>query len=332
MTRILAIESSCDETSAAVCQDGKILSNVVSSQIQHSKYGGVIPELASRLHQQKIVAVVSMALEKAEIDQKELDAISFTRGPGLLGALLVGTCFAKTYALGLGIPLIDVDHMQAHVLANFLQKTPPEFPFICLTVSGGHTQLVLVKDYLDMEILGQTIDDAAGEAFDKAAKIMGLPYPGGPQIDRNAKTGNIRFYDFPTPRIGKYEFSFSGIKTSLLYLLKRNLKTNPDYISQNLSDICASYQHRIITILLNKLAVAVEEYGVKDVAIAGGVSANSYLRTKFREMCESKGWRAHIPAFQFCTDNAGMIAIAGYYKHLAGKHTDLYVTPFTRSK
>jgi len=330
MPYILAIESSCDETSAAILTDGKVKSNIISSQLQHSEYGGVIPELASRLHQQQIIRVVNQALKQAEVDKRQLDAVAFTRGPGLLGALLVGTCFAKAYAFGLGIPLIEVNHMQAHVLANFLNPQPPAFPFICLTVSGGHTQLVLVRDYLDMELLGQTIDDAAGEAFDKAAKIMGLPYPGGPHIDRHARQGRRDFYNFPTPEVGAKQFSFSGLKTSMLYLLRKGLQEDPQYIEKHLDDLCASYQYRIVSILLDKLEQAALEQGVAHLAIAGGVSANSELRSRFQQLCQDRGWTAHIPAFEYCTDNAAMIGIAAHYKYLAGEFTDLSAVPFTR--
>lgn len=308
----------------------EVLSNVISSQLQHSDYGGVIPELASRLHQQQIVRVVQQALGDAKLDPKELDAVAFTRGPGLLGALLVGTCFAKAYAYGLGKPLIDVDHMQAHVLANFLSPTPPEFPFLCLTVSGGHTQLVLVKDYLEMEILGQTIDDAAGEAFDKAAKIMGLPYPGGPEIDRLAKEGDASSFSFPKPDVGPYSFSFSGLKTSILYLIQREIKRDPDFLKTQMANLAASYQRRIVEILLEKLAYAARQHQVKDLAIAGGVSANTELRASFLNLCEQNDWRAHIPDFAFCTDNAAMIGVAAQFQFEAGKFTDLKTSPFAR--
>lgn len=330
MAILLAIESSCDETSAAICREGVILSNVITSQLEHEKYGGVIPELASRLHQQQIVRVVEAAMNQANIDKKELDAIAFTQGPGLLGALLVGVSFAKGLALGLNIPLITVDHMQAHILANFLSPTPPEFPFLCLTVSGGHTQLVLVKDHLEMEILGQTRDDAAGEAFDKAAKIMGLPYPGGPLIDKYAKEGNPKFHRFPSSDVGGWEFSFSGIKTSLLYFLQKETKADPDFLTKHLADVCASYQYQIVETLLKKMQAAAEATGVKHLALAGGVSANSELRRRFQEMCVKHKWQAHIPDFQYCTDNAGMIAIAGYYKYLKDDFADLTAAPFTR--
>ncbi len=330
MPIILAIESSCDETSAAILRDKEVLANVISSQLQHSEYGGVIPELASRLHQQQIVRVVQAALRKSGVSQDQLDAVAFTRGPGLLGALLVGTCFAKSYAFGLDIPLIEVNHMQAHVLANFLDESPPVFPFICLTVSGGHTQIVLVRDFLDMEIIGQSIDDAAGEAFDKAAKILGLPYPGGPHIDKLAQSGDPSTFSFPTPDVGTFEFSFSGIKTSMLYLLRDGVRANPDFIQEHLSDLCASYQAHIVKVLLDKLMLAAKTYDVRHLAIAGGVSANSVLRAQFAERCNQAGYTPHIPAFEFCTDNAGMIGIAAYFKFQAQQFTSLTATPFTR--
>ncbi|MEZ4775066.1 MAG: tRNA (adenosine(37)-N6)-threonylcarbamoyltransferase complex transferase subunit TsaD [Bacteroidia bacterium] len=330
MPIILAIESSCDETSSAVIRDGRILVNLISSQLAHSEYGGVVPELASRLHQQQIIRVVQQSLSTAKISLQELDAIAFTRGPGLLGALLVGTCFAKSLAYGLNLPLIEVNHMQAHVLANFISDNPPEFPFLCLTVSGGHTQLVLVRSHQDMEIIGKTIDDAAGEAFDKAAKIMGLPYPGGPLIDKYASSGNPKAFSFPRPDIGRYEFSFSGLKTSILYLIRDHLKENPSFLQERLEDLCASYQDKIVSILLEKFHLAAKDFGVKHLAIAGGVSANSELRRRFETMCRKEGWTAHIPAFEYCTDNAGMIAIAGHFKFLSGDFTDLKAIPFTR--
>lgn len=332
MSLILAIESSCDETSAAVLQDGRILSNVVASQLEHSLYGGVVPELASRLHQQQVVRVVKLALKEAGTIAPSLNAVAFTRGPGLLGALLVGTCFSKAFALGLGIPLIEVNHMQAHVLANFLLPSPPQFPFICLTISGGHTQIVLVKDYLDMEVVGQTIDDAAGEAFDKAAKILGLGYPGGPLIDKLAKEGDPTRFSFPKPKVDRLDFSFSGLKTSLIYFLREKLKQNPNFIEENLPDICASYQQRIITYLIEKLSTAAGKYKVRHLAIAGGVSANTSLRRDFQKLCDGLGCKAHIPDFQYCTDNAGMIAIAGWYKFLREDFSPQTITPFTREK
>lgn len=310
--------------------DRKVISNIVSSQLEHKDYGGVVPELASRLHQQQIVRVVQEALSTAALKAEDLDAIAFTRGPGLLGALLVGTSFAKGMALGLNIPLVDVNHMQAHVLANFLAPNPPSFPFLCLTVSGGHTQIILVKDYLKMELIGETIDDAAGEAFDKAAKIMGLPYPGGPEIDRMAEKGDATKFAFPKPRVGRFEFSFSGLKTSLLYLLKKGLKDNPEFITENIADVCASYQSRIVDVLLEKLEDAAKMTGVKDLAIAGGVSANSELRRRFVLLGEELGITTHIPSFEYCTDNAAMIAMAGQLRLEAGMTTGLDAVPFTR--
>lgn len=332
MQMILAIESSCDETSAAVISQGKVLSNVISSQLEHSIYGGVIPELASRLHQQQIIAVTQEAIRIAGIQKSDLDAVAFTRGPGLAGALLVGICFAKAFALGLDIPLIEVNHMQAHVLANFLSETPPSFPFLCLTVSGGHTQIVLVRSALDMEVIGQSIDDAAGEAFDKAAKVMDLGYPGGPVIDKLAQNGNPKRFSFPKPNIPGLDFSFSGLKTSLLYFLRDGLKENPNFIEENKEDICASYQRRIVSYLLGKLKDAAQQHGIQHLAIAGGVSANSYLRSEFMALCQRKNWIGHIPKFEFCTDNAGMIAIAAHFKFLANEFCDQTAVPFTREK
>ncbi len=332
MGTLLAIESSCDETSAAVLTDGQVISNVISSQLEHSKYGGVIPELASRLHQQKVVLVVREALEQSGISPADLDAVAFTRGPGLMGALLVGTCFAKAYALGLGIPLIEVNHMQAHVLANFISPQPPTFPFLCLTVSGGHTQIVLVRGPLGMEVVGESIDDAAGEAFDKAAKIMELGYPGGPKIDRLAQQGDPKRFSFPKPNIPGLNFSFSGLKTSLLYFLRDQLKQDENFLQEQMPDICASFQHRIVTYLLGRFEEAAKKFDVRELAIAGGVSANSELRAAFQKMCEKNGWRAHIPKFEFCTDNAAMIGMAAHFKFLAGEFTDQTVTPFARER
>lgn len=332
MIRILAIESSCDETSAAVLEDGKVLSNIISSQLEHSEWGGVVPELASRLHQQQIIRVVAKALDTSGIDKSELSAVAFTRGPGLLGALLVGTSFAKAFAYGLGIPLVAVNHMNAHVLANFLSPTPPKFPFLCLTVSGGHTQLVLVRDFLDVEIVGQSIDDAAGEAFDKAAKIMDLGYPGGPAIDKLAKTGDGKRFTFTRPYLQGLDFSFSGLKTSLMYFLRDQLKADPEFLNENKADVWASYQRRIVTYLLDRFETAAVQYGVQHLAIAGGVSANSELRASFQAMCDQKDWTAHIPEFEYCTDNAAMIGIAGHHAFLAGKFAPQTVTPFTREK
>lgn len=336
---LLAIESSCDETAAAVLQDGVVRSNIISSQLEHADYGGVIPELASRLHQQNIVRVVDKALRAAEVDKSALSAVAYTRGPGLLGALLVGISYAKSLAYGLDIPSIEVNHMEAHVLANFLAPSNengsfsvPEFPFLCLTVSGGHTQLVLVRNYLSMEIIGETIDDAAGEAFDKAAKLLGLPYPGGPQVDKMAKLGNPKAFAFPTPNVGEFEFSFSGLKTSLLYQVRDGVAANPQFVQENTADLCASYQHKIVSVLLTKLEAAAKKHRVRHLAIAGGVSANAELRTRFAELCQKRGWTAHIPSFEFCTDNAAMIGIAGYYKFLAREYAPLDAIPFTRGE
>ncbi|WP_374166701.1 tRNA (adenosine(37)-N6)-threonylcarbamoyltransferase complex transferase subunit TsaD [Arcticibacter sp. MXS-1] len=330
MATILAIESSCDETSAAICKDGKILSNIIATQAVHQKYGGVVPELASRAHQQNIIPVVQEAVAAAKISKKDIDGVAFTRGPGLLGSLLVGTSFAKAFALANSLPLIEVNHMQAHVLAHFIDDPKPSFPFLCLTVSGGHTQIVLVKNYFDMEIVGETNDDAAGEAFDKTAKILGLPYPGGPLIDKYAREGNPHAFAFPEPQITGLDFSFSGLKTSILYFVRDRQKEDPAFLEKNMADICASVQYRIITILLNKLRKAARQYRISDVAIAGGVSANSGLRTMLQEAAEKNGWQVFIPAFQYCTDNAGMIAIAGYYKYLNHDFVDQDVAPMAR--
>ena len=322
---ILSIESSCDDTSAAVLCNKKVLSNVVATQEIHKQYGGVVPELASRAHQQNIVPVVHQALAKANIDKKQLSAIAFTKGPGLLGSLLVGTSFAKSLALGLNIPLIQVNHMQAHILAHFIedpeQKAPP-FPFLAMTISGGHTQIVLVKDYFDMTVLGETLDDAVGEAFDKSAKLLGLPYPGGPLIDKYAKEGNPHAFEFPKPKVDGLNFSFSGLKTSILYFIQRNVQKNPDFIQENLADICASIQHTIIAILMQKLKAAVKETGIKHIAIGGGVAANSGIRGKLKQMETDKGWTTYIPKFSYCTDNAGMIGIVGYLKYLGNEFAE----------
>jgi len=327
---ILAIESSCDETSVAVCNNGKITANVIANQTIHENYGGVIPELASRVHQQNIVPAVQQALAIAKVNKNELNGVAFTRGPGLLGSLLVGVSFAKSFALALDLPLIAVNHMQAHILAHFIDDPKPKFPFLCLTVSGGHTQIVLVKDYFDMEIVGETLDDAAGEAFDKTAKILNLPYPGGPLIDKHAQKGNPKAYQFPEPQIQGLNFSFSGFKTAILYFIRDQQKINPLFIEQNLDDICASVQDSIVKILLNKLKKAAKQYGINEIAIAGGVSANSGLRNALSEMKDSLGWNVYIPAFQYCTDNAGMIAIAGYHKFLAGEFVGQDVSPMAR--
>ncbi|WP_299990688.1 tRNA (adenosine(37)-N6)-threonylcarbamoyltransferase complex transferase subunit TsaD [uncultured Pontibacter sp.] len=329
---ILAIESSCDETSAAVIRGGKVLSNVIATQAVHEKYGGVVPELASRAHQQNIIPVVQQALNTANVNKTDLNAVAFTRGPGLLGALLVGSSFAKSFALGLNIPLIDVNHMQAHILAHFIDDPKPNFPFLCLTVSGGHTQVVLVKDHLDMEIIGQTTDDAVGEAFDKTAKMLGLPYPGGPMLDKTAAQGNPKAFEFPVGNMPGYDFSFSGIKTSVLYFLKDKTKDNPNFVQENLADICASVQYTLIKTLLKKVVLAAKDLSIKEVAIAGGVSANSGLRQALQDYAKKYDWNVYIPAFQYCTDNAGMIAITAHYQYLKGDFADQYVSPEPRMK
>ncbi|MBL7781117.1 MAG: tRNA (adenosine(37)-N6)-threonylcarbamoyltransferase complex transferase subunit TsaD [Saprospiraceae bacterium] len=326
---ILAIESSCDDTSAAIIRDGEVLSNCIANQEAHRQYGGVVPEVASRAHQANIVPVVDLALNKAGVRKEDIGAVAFTRGPGLLGSLLVGTSFAKAYALSYGLPLIEVNHMHAHVLAHFAENPKPAFPFLCLTVSGGHTQIVLVRDYLDMEVIGETLDDAAGEAFDKTGKILNLGYPAGPVIDKLAREGTPRFA-FPEPAIAAYNFSFSGLKTSILYFLKKEMAANPDFITENLNDICASVQQSIITILLKKLRKAARETGIREIAIAGGVSANSGLRRALEEMGAREGWNTYIPAFQYCTDNAGMIGVAAYYKYLKGEFCSQDAVPFAR--
>jgi N6-L-threonylcarbamoyladenine synthase len=330
MPIILAIESSCDDTSAAICADGVILSNVIANQTIHQAYGGVVPELASRVHQQNIVPAVQQALLAAKVSKNDVTAVAFTRGPGLLGSLLVGVSFAKAFALAKNLPLIEVNHMQAHVLAHFIGDPKPSFPFLCLTVSGGHTQIVLVKDYFDMQVIGQTTDDAAGEAMDKTSKILGLPYPGGPLIDKHARSGNPDAYKFPEPQIPGLDFSFSGLKTSILYFIQNNVKLNPNFIEENLNDICASVEKRIATILLNKLKRAADEYGIKDIALAGGVSANTGLREGLLAMGNKNGWNCFIPKLEYCTDNAAMIAIAGYHKYLKGEFVGQDVAPLAR--
>ncbi|MGY8887155.1 MAG: tRNA (adenosine(37)-N6)-threonylcarbamoyltransferase complex transferase subunit TsaD [Flavobacteriales bacterium] len=315
---ILGIESSCDDTAAAVINNGIVLSNVVATQKIHEDYGGVVPELASRAHQQNIVPVVEQALRKANIDKKQLSAIAFTRGPGLMGSLLVGTSFSKSLALGLGIPLIDVNHMQAHILAHFIKSESqkiPKFPFIALTISGGHTQIVKVTDYFSMEILGQTIDDAVGEAFDKSAKILGLSYPGGPILDAFAQKGNPKAYTFPKPKVNPMDFSFSGLKTAILYFVEKEVKQNSNFITENMEDICASIQHTIVDYLMDKLKNAVKHTGIKEIAIGGGVSANSGVRKAITEAEGKYGWNTYIPKFEYCTDNAAMIAIVGELKY-----------------
>ncbi len=344
-TTILAIESSCDETSAAVCTDGKILSNFIANQTVHEKYGGVVPELASRAHMQHIVPVVDAALSTAGCDLSAVDAVAFTQSPGLIGSLLVGTQFAKSLALALNKPLIAVHHMQAHVLANLIPDERPAFPFLCLTVSGGHTQIVLCKSPVDLKVIGETIDDAAGEAFDKSAKMLGLPYPGGPLIDKYAATGNPQRFKFPEPQIPGLNFSFSGLKTSILYFLKNAGTSNvykeefladeaaqKKFIEENLNDICASIQDRIISILLNKLKKAAQETGITSLCLAGGVSANSGLRKSFTELGEKMKWKTFIPAFQYCTDNAAMIAITAYYKYQTNQFAELNTVPNARAE
>lgn len=330
MSIILAIESSCDETSVSICNNGKITANVIANQTIHQNYGGVIPELASRVHQQNIVPAVEQALSDSKVNKKDIDAVAFTRGPGLLGSLLVGVSFAKAFALAQDLPLIAVNHMHAHILAHFIGEKNPSFPFICLTVSGGHTQLVLVKDFNSMEIIGETLDDAAGEAFDKTAKILDLPYPGGPMIDKFAKEGDPHKFKFAVPKIDGLNFSFSGFKTSILYFLKSEIAKNPNFITENLNDLCASVQHNIVNILLNKLKKAADQYNIKEIAIAGGVSANSGLRDGLKSMASVEGWEIYIPAFEHCTDNAAMVAITGYYKYLAGDFVDQTITPAAR--
>lgn len=332
---VLGIESSCDDTAAAVLSNGKILSNVVATQEIHKKYGGVVPELASRAHQQNIVPVIHEALSQAGIDKKDLSAIAFTRGPGLMGSLLVGTSFAKSLALGLKIPLLEVNHMQAHILAHFINEEgfeKPKFPFLALTISGGHTQIVRVSDYFEMDVIGQTLDDAVGEAFDKSAKILGLPYPGGPLVDRYAQQGNPKAFEFPKPKVEGLDFSFSGLKTSILYFIQKKTKENPHFIEENLNDICASIQYTIIGILMSKLKKAVKQTGINQIAIGGGVSANSGIRKTLKEAEQKYGWKTYVPKFEYTTDNAAMIAIAGHYKFLKGDFADMSITAQARYK
>ncbi|AFL86125.1 putative glycoprotease GCP [Belliella baltica DSM 15883] len=329
---ILAIESSCDETSASVISNGKILNNIVATQSVHEKYGGVVPELASRAHQQHLIPVVHEAIESSGISKKELSAIAFTKGPGLMGSLMVGVSFAKSFAFALGVPLIDINHMEAHILAHFIDEPKPEFPFICLTVSGGHTQLVLVKDYLDMQVIGETMDDAVGEAFDKTAKLLGLPYPGGPLIDQYAKDGNSKAFQFPISNMPDLTFSFSGIKTAVLYFLRDNLKENPQFVEHNLADICASVQYTLIQTLMQKLKKAAKQYKIKNIAIAGGVSANSGLRKELETLAKEFKWNVFVPKFEYCTDNAAMIAMAAHFKYQNGQFCGLDVSPEARMK
>ena len=332
---ILGIESSCDDTSAAILCNGKVLSNVVASQKIHELYGGVVPELASRAHQQNIVPVVDQALKQANIKKTDLSAIAFTRGPGLMGSLLVGTSFAKSMALALDIPLIDVNHMQAHILAHFIEEegyNPPKFPFLALTISGGHTQIVKVDNYFDMEIIGETIDDAVGEAFDKSAKLLGLPYPGGPLIDKYAKEGNPQAFAFPKPKVQGLNFSFSGLKTAILYFIQKEVDKNPHFIEQNLKDICASIQYTIINILMDKIKKASKQTSIKSIAIGGGVSANSGIRSVLKEGEKKYGWKTFIPKFEYTTDNAAMIGIVGYLKYINNDFTDISVVAKARIK
>lgn len=327
---ILAIESSCDETSAAVISNGKVLNNIIATQAVHQKFGGVVPELASRAHQQNIVAVVQEAHNTASVLPSQLSAIAFTRGPGLMGSLLVGTSFAKGMSLALSIPLIEVNHMQAHVLAHFIDEPKPIFPFLCLTVSGGHTQIVLVQDFLTMEVIGQTQDDAVGEAFDKAAKLMGLPYPGGPMIDKYAQLGDAEKFKFTETFMPGLDFSFSGIKTQFMYFLRDQLQKNENFITQNFNDLCASIQAHLVGMLLKRLIQASQQTGIKQIAIAGGVAANAALRTNLQLTAKKMDWHVYIPAFEYCTDNAAMIAIAAHYKFLKSEFVGIEVTPLAR--
>lgn len=327
---LLAIESSCDETSAAVLQNGKILANIVATQQIHELYGGVVPELASREHQKNIVPVVSQALNIANISKYDVNAVAFTRGPGLLGPLLVGVSFAKAFALANNIPMIEVNHMQAHILAHFIDDPKPEFPFLCLTISGGHTQIVLVESYAKFTIIGETQDDAVGEAFDKSAKLLGLPYPGGPLLDKYAQLGNPEKYQLPRVEMPEFSYSFSGIKTAILYFLQNNTQTDPNFIKNNINDICASIQYTLTDILFNKLIKAAKAHNIKHIAIAGGVSANSSIRKRLQLEGEKRGWQTYIPAFEYCTDNAAMIAMAGYFKFLDNDFVTQDISPNPR--
>lgn len=329
---ILAIESSCDDTAAAVCVDGRIVSNNVANQKVHQTYGGVVPELASRAHMQNIVPVVDIAMQAAGITLKDIDAVAFTQAPGLIGSLLVGSQFAKSLSLALGKPLIAVHHMQAHVLANLIPETRPSFPFLCLTVSGGHTQIVVARSASQLDVIGETLDDAAGEAFDKSAKLLGLPYPGGPLIDKYAREGNPVRFAFAEPQVPDLDFSFSGLKTSILYFLQKETRKNENFITENLPDLCASIQYSIVTILLKKYKKAALQTDITQLCIAGGVSANSSLRNRFEEMCLSNGWHPFIPAFEYCTDNAAMIAITAYHKYGAEEFTSLAATASARGE
>ncbi|MDH5398388.1 MAG: tRNA (adenosine(37)-N6)-threonylcarbamoyltransferase complex transferase subunit TsaD [Cyclobacteriaceae bacterium] len=327
---ILAIESSCDETSASIISNGKVLNNIIATQSIHEIYGGVVPELASRAHQQKIVPVVRRAMEQANVAMKDLDAVAFTQGPGLLGALLVGASFAKGLAIGLDVPLIGIHHMKAHILAHFIDDPKPKFPFLCLTISGGHTQIVIVRSAMDMEVIGQTQDDAVGEAFDKCAKMLGLPYPGGPVVDQLAAKGDPQKFKFPKTAMAALDYSFSGIKTAFLYFLNRERQKNPTFVEENMNDLCASLQDHLISMLMEKLVQASEQTDIQEIAIAGGVSANSGLRTRLLALAEEKSWNLFIPAFEYCTDNAAMIAMAAHFKYIAGEFDDLEVTAMAR--
>lgn len=328
---ILGIESSCDDTSVSFCEDGKILSNITASQSIHEQWGGVFPELASRAHQQNIIPVIDAAVKKSDKKLTDINAIAFTKGPGLIGSLLVGTSFAKGLAITLNVPLIEVNHIQAHILAHFIDAKP-SFPFLCLTVSGGHTQLVLVKGYSLFELIGETIDDAAGEAFDKTAKMFGLPYPGGHLVDKYAQSGNPFAFKFASPKVENLNFSFSGLKTSVLYFLQKQERQNPDFIQENLNDLCASVQHTIVEMLIRNLEKAVEQTGIKEIALSGGVSANSLLRKRFEETAEKFQLKSYIPKFEYCTDNAAMIAITGYFKYLENDFSSLEAIPLARWK
>ncbi len=332
---ILGIESSCDDTSAAIIKDGYLLSNIIANQDVHKAYGGVVPELASRAHQKNIIPVVDQALKLAKVSKNDINAVAFTRGPGLLGSLLVGTSFAKSFSLAMDIPLVEVNHLQAHILVHFIKelekkKKVPEFPFLCLLVSGGHTQIVIIKNHLEMEIIGQTIDDAAGEAFDKCAKVIGLTYPGGPVIDINAQRGNKHAFTFSKPRIKNLDYSFSGLKTSFLYFIRDSINKNHDFVKENMMDLCASIQFTIIEILMGKLEMAVKQTGINQIAVAGGVSANSGLRNALKERAKDFGWETFMPEFKFTTDNAAMIAITGYYKYLNKEFASQDIVPLAR--
>jgi len=332
-TYILSIESSCDDTAAAILENGKVLSNVVARQAIHEEYGGVVPELASRAHQQNIVPVIDVALKQANITREQLSAVAFTQGPGLMGSLLVGSSFAKSMALALDVPLIAVNHMQAHILAHFIDEEgfdKPDFPFLAMTISGGHTQIVKVKSFFEMEVIGETTDDAVGEAYDKSAKILGLPYPGGPLVDKFAQLGNPKAFPFTKPKVPGLDFSFSGLKTQILYFVQKNVAVNPDFIKENMNDICASIQYTIINILMDKLKLAVKETGITQVAIGGGVSANSGIRSTLKDAEKKYGWKTFIPKFEYTTDNAAMIGIVGYHKYLEHQFNDASVTSKAR--